>query len=132
MKEKRKLKKWAAKSVNLSFQKGKLNTLTAEEVIRILKTLPRPQAIYAISKFLKGLRRRSVETSATIESVVPLSKKQLGNIIKKLEGEFVITEVQNKLNPDLLGGFRVKIGDTILDYSLKDKVSQIGKVMESL
>lgn len=132
MKEKRKLKKWAAKSVNLSFKKGQLNKLTAEEVIRILKTLPRPQAIYAISKFLKGLRRRSGETSATIESTVPLSKKQLGNIIKKLEGEFVMTEVQNKINPDILGGFRVKIGDTVLDYSLEDKVSQIGKVMQSI
>lgn len=132
MKEKRTLKKWVAKSVHLSFQKGKLNKLTAEEVIRILKTLPRPQAIYAISKFLKGFRRKKGETTATIESAFPLSKKELGSIIKKLEGEFVITEVINKLNSNLLGGFRIKIGDIILDYSLENKVSQIGKMMQSI
>lgn len=128
---KRKLKKIAAKSVKATFKSGKVNKITAEEVIKILKTLPRAQAIYAISKFLKGLKRRGGETIATIESAVPLSKKQLSSIIKKLSQEFVITEVQNKVNPELLGGVKVKIGDTILDYSIQGKVSQIGKAFES-
>lgn len=131
MRGKRKLKKIAAKSVRLTFQKGKVNKMTAEEIVKVLKTLPRVQAIYAISKFLKGLRRRGGETTATVESAVPLSKRQLGNIIKKLSGEFVITEVQNRVNPDILGGVKIKIGDTVLDYSIKDKISQIERVIQS-
>lgn len=128
---KRKLKKIAAKSVRLTFQKGKANKMTAEEIVKVLKTLPRAQAIYAISKFLKGLRRRGGETTAIIESAVPLSKKQLGNIIKKLSQEYVVTEVQNKVNPEILGGMRIKIGDTVLDYSIQEKISQIERVIQS-
>lgn len=128
---KRKLKKIAAKSVKLTFKTGKVNKITAEEVIRILKTLPRAQAIYAISKFLKGLRRRSGETTAIIESAVPLSRKQLERIIKKLSEEYVITEVQTRVNPDILGGVKIKIGDTILDYSIQEKVAQIGRIIQS-
>lgn len=128
---KRKLKKIAAKSVRLTFREGKVNKMTAEDIIRVLKTLPRAQAIYAISKFLKGLRRRGGETTATIESAVPLSRRQLGNIIKKLSQEHVVTEVQTRVNHDILGGIKIKIGDTILDYSLQEKVAQIGRVIES-
>lgn len=128
---KRKLKKIAAKSVRLTFREGKVNKMTAEDIIRVLKTLPRAQAIYAISKFLKGLRRRGGETTATIESAVPLSRRQLDNIIKKLSQEHVVTEVQTRINPDILGGIKIKIGDIILDYSLQEKVAQIGRVIES-
>lgn len=128
---KRKLKKIAAKSVRLTFREGKVNKMTAEDIIRVLKTLPRAQAIYAISKFLKGLRRRGGETTATIESAVPLSRRQLDNIIKKLSQEHVVTEVQTRVNPDILGGIKIKIGDIILDYSLQEKVAQIGRVIES-
>lgn len=128
---KRKLKKIAAKSVRLTFREGKVNRMTAEEIIRVLKTLPRAQAIYAISKFLKGLRRRGGETTATIESAVPLSRRQLASIIKKLSQEHVVTEVQARVNPDILGGIKIKIGDAILDYSLQEKVAQIGRVIES-
>lgn len=131
MKNRKKLKKIAAKSVKLSFKEGSVHKLSAEEVIRILKTLPRAQAIYAISKFLKGFRRRSGETTLTIESAVPLSKLQLGSIVKRLSGEFVITEVVNKINPDLLGGMKIKIGDTIIDYSLEGRMQQIGRMIES-
>lgn len=131
MKEKKKLKKIAAKTVKLTFHQGKVNVMTAEEVIRVLKTLPRAQAIYAISKFLKGLRRRGGGTTAVIESATPVSRRQLGNIVKNLSREHVVTEVRNQINPQILGGIKVKIGDTILDYSILDRISQVGRVIQS-
>ncbi len=131
MKEKKKLKKIAAKSVKLSIEKGMVKKINADEVIKILKTLPRAQAIYAISKFLKGLRRRGGETTVTVESAVPLSKKEISKVIKELSQEFVLTDVQNKVNPDILGGIKIRIGDTVLDYSIAGRVSQIGRVIES-
>lgn len=131
MKEKKELKKIAARLVKLSFDKGKVNKLTAEEVLKALKTLPKAQVIYALNKFIKGLKKKSAENTANIESAVPLSKKQLVDISSKLSNEFVITEVVNTVNPDILGGIRVKLGDTVLDYSLQNKISQIGKVIEA-
>lgn len=132
MKDKKKLKKIAAKTVNLTFNKGKANVMTAKEVIKVLKTLPRAQAIYAISKFLKGLRKKGGETAAVIESAVPLSKNQIATIIKNLSREFVITEVENRIKPEILGGIKVRIGDTVLDYSLAGRASQIGGALQAI
>lgn len=131
MKDKGRLKKIAAKSARLSFPGGKLKEDNVVDVLKHLKTLPRSQAIYAVSKFIKGLKRKGMEGTAVIESALPLSDKQIKSIIGRLKDEFTITDVENKINPDILGGIRVKIGDNILDYSLKNKISQIGKVIEA-
>ena len=68
MNEKRKLKKIAAKSVKLLHNKMAVNKENTEIVMKNLKTLPRAQAIYAIGKFIKGLRRTNQEGKTTIES----------------------------------------------------------------
>lgn len=131
MKDKGRLKKIAAKSAKLSFPEGKLKENNAMDVLKHLKTLPRSQAIYAISKFIKGLKNKSREGSAVIESATPLSSRQINSIIAKLKGDFSIVGVENKINPELLGGIRIKIGDTVLDYSLNNKIAKIGEVISS-
>lgn len=131
MKDKKKLKKIAAKSVKLLHNHGKANKDNIEGVVKHLHTLPRAQAIYTISKFIKGLRRKSKEGTAVIESVFPLSKKQMNSIVEKLKEEFFITGVENKVNPEILGGIKVRIGDTVLDYSVNNKLSQVGRIIQS-
>lgn len=131
MKDKKKLKKIAAKSVKLLHSPGKANKDNIEGVVKHLQALPPAQAIYTISKFIKGLKRKSKEGTAVIESVFPLSKKQMNSIVEKLKEEFFITGVENMVNPEILGGIKVRIGDTILDYSVSNKLSQIGRVIQS-
>lgn len=131
MKDKKKLKKIAAKSVTLLHNKGKASQENIEGVVKHLQTLPRAQAIYTISKFIKGLRRKSKEGTAIIESVFPLSKTQMNSIVEKLKEEFFITGVENKVNPEILGGIKVRIGDTVLDYSVNNKLSQVGRIIQS-
>lgn len=125
MKKKSHFKKLAAKYVNYTHQKGKANEAEILKILGDLKTLPRSQAIYIISKFLKGARKRKGETTLLIESAIPLSKNEQQNIVKKLQKEHVITEVKQVIKPDILGGFKVTIGDTVLDYSLAGKISQL-------
>lgn len=132
MKDKGRLKKIAAKSARLSFPEGKLKEENAMDVLKHLKTLPRSQAIYAISKFIKGLKNKSREGSAVIESATPLSSGQINSIIAKLKGDFSVTGVENKINQDLLGGIRVRIGDSVFDYSLKNKIAQVGEAIASI
>lgn len=131
MKDKGRLKKIAAKSAKISFPQGKIKEDNVVSVVKNLKTLPRSQAIYAISKFIKGLKNKSREGNAVIESATPLSSKQINSIMSKLNNNFSVTGVENKINPELLGGIRVRIGDTVLDYSLKNKISQVGEVIAS-
>ena len=90
-----------------------------------LKSLPRSQAIYIISKFLKGVRKRKDQTTLLIESAVSLTEAQLEHIFKSFRKEFVVTEIKNIVNPSLLGGFRVRIGDIVQDYSLEGKILKL-------
>ena len=125
MKNKRKLKKLAARYVEYSYPQGKTDDSRITKIMGDLKSLPRSQAIYIISKFLKGVRRRKGLTTLIIESASALPKNQIEKIVGKLKKEFVITDVKNVVNPFILGGFKVTIGDSVLDYSLGGKISQM-------
>ena len=125
MKKKSKLKKLAAKYVNYSFKDGKGDENKIMKIMGELKSLPRSQAIYIISKFLKGVRKRKDQTTLLIESAVYLTEAQLEHIFKSFRKEFVVTEIKNIVNPSLLGGFRVRIGDIVQDYSLEGKILKL-------
>ena len=125
MKKKSKLKKLAAKYVNYSFKDGKGDENKIMKIMGELKSLPRSQAIYIISKFLKGVRKRKDQTTLLIESAVSLTEAQLEHIFKSFRKEFVVTEIKNIVNQSLLGGFRVRIGDIVQDYSLEGKILKL-------
>lgn len=131
MKNKRKLKKMAARYVEYSYPQGKADAGRITKIMGDLRNLPRSQAIYIISKFLKGVRKRKGATTLVIESAVALEKKQIEKIVQKLKKEFTITDIKTIVDPSLLGGFRVTIGDTVLDYSLKAKLSQLREALVS-
>lgn len=131
MKKKSKLKKLAAKYVNYSYQDGRGDVEKIRKIMEGLKSLPRSQAIYIISKFLKGVRKREGQNTLLVESAVPLTKTQLDHIAKNFRKEFVITEVKNMVNPSLLGGFRVRIADTVSDYSILGKVLELKEAISA-
>lgn len=131
MKKKSKLKKLAAKYVNYSYQDGRGDVEKIRKIMEGLKSLPRSQAIYIISKFLKGVRKREGQNTLLVESAVPLTNSQLSEIAKNFRKEFVITEIKNIVDPSLLGGFRVRIADTVSDYSILGKVLKLKEAVSA-
>lgn len=131
MRKKSKLKKLAARYVKYSYKEGKADKNKIQKIMEELKSLPRSQAIYIISKFLKGVRKRQGENTLLVESAVPLSEKQLDLIFKTLKGEFAISEVKNIVNLTLLGGFKVRIGDMVADYSIQGKISRLREAVSA-
>ncbi|MBI2040355.1 F0F1 ATP synthase subunit delta [Candidatus Microgenomates bacterium] len=129
MKKNRDLKKLAEQCCRFCCSDGKIDEKKVTGVIKNLKSLPRSQAIFAISEFLKALKKQKGATTLIVESSIPLSKVQLDSIVRKLKSDFIISEVKNIVNPDLLAGFKVRIGDTVSDYSLQDKISQLKGVI---
>lgn len=127
--KKRKLKKLAAKYVKYSYAGGRRDEGKIAKIMADLKSLPRSQSIYIISKFLKGVRKREGENTLLIESAVPLTRQQLDLVFKTLKKDFAITEVKNVVNPALLGGFKVRIGDMAADYSTLGKIQVLKEVI---
>ena len=104
---------------------GKANEQRIIQVIKNLKSLPRHQALFAVSEFLKALKKQKDQTTLIVESANSLSKAELSSIARKLKGDFTIMEVKNIVNPELLAGFKIRIADSLSDFSLQGRIAQL-------
>lgn len=83
-------------------------------------------------KFLELLQKREGMQTAKVTSAIKLSKYrqcELSNQLKAMTGlkciRFVLKE-----DPELLGGFTIEIGSTMIDVSTKNQLECIGKMFE--
>jgi F-type H+-transporting ATPase subunit delta len=60
---------------------------------------------------------------ARVISAYPMTKAQLGDLVKKLEGKFKKkVEASAEVDPDLIGGVKIEIGDDVIDASVRGKL----------
>jgi F-type H+-transporting ATPase subunit delta len=79
-----------------------------------------------IAAFQQVLRQRQGVAEAEISSAVELTaaqKKELAATLSRLTGKKI--EPTYSLNPALLGGAVVRIGDTIYDGSLRSRLNEM-------
>lgn len=113
------------KLVNSSFKDGKMIESKVTKAIKALKTLPTADSIWALSEYLKGLKREERKHTMFLETAIKLSPTQI-NRAKKIIGKKVkITKVKVNINPEILGGFRLRVGDVVWDESLIGKLDQV-------
>jgi F-type H+-transporting ATPase subunit delta len=63
---------------------------------------------------------------ATIETALPLSDTQLAEITGALSKRFgKRIEASTSINPALIGGARIAVGDTVIDGSVRGKLEQM-------
>lgn len=125
MKRNKLLHKTISKLVKVSFKDGRIIESQVTKSIKVLKTLPKYQAIEALSEYLKGLKRRMRQHTVYIETVIPLSSTQLKKIKKMVEKKVKITKVVTNINSEILGGFKLRVGDEIWDESILSKINQV-------
>ena len=65
------------------------------------------------------------KVSATVTSFVKLTVSQKDEITKKICGVFKVddVEISENLDKSILGGYIIKVGDTIIDCSTKNKLN---------
>lgn len=125
MKNRKQIRIIINKAIKASFEDGKLLELKALNFANFFKAQPRVEAIELLSEFLRRLKIEMNATALVIESVVPLSKKQQDIIKKKFSSQFTITNSQVKINPQILGGLRIRVGDHIYDDSIQARIYQV-------
>lgn len=119
------LQKMINKLAQFSFRDGSLVENQVIKTIKLLKLLPYSEAIQALSEYLKQLKRRQRAHTMYIETVIPLHLSQIKKVKKMVEKKVKISRVVTDINPEILGGFRLRVGDEIWDESILGKISQV-------
>lgn len=139
MKIKKQLQKTVSKLVDASFKDGRMLEFQVIKSIKIFKVLPKYQAIQALSEYLKLLKRKEREHTLYIETTIPLTPAQIKkakNVIEKrtlpVGRQAKITKVLVNINPEILGGFKLRVGDEIFDESVLGKINQVKEVIANV
>lgn len=126
----------ALNSTKLSFSKkmnliddvfsNKLNKLQ----LNFLKLLTKNQSFFIIQdiykQFLGLVEKRNNLIRVTVTSPYKISddlKNQILNLVNDISGSDSI--IEEKIDSELIGGVVIRLGDTVIDGSMKNKVKQL-------
>lgn len=129
MKTRKQIESIVGKATDASFKEGKLMEKKVLNFVKLFKSQPRVEAIGLLLKYLKRLRFIINSTTMTVESVILLSQKNKLTLKKNFGSRFKIQNTIYKLNPSLLGGLRVKIGNYVSEDSIASRIAQIGEAI---
>lgn len=125
MKKSSHLQKLISKLAESSFKDGRIIESQVAKSIKLLKTLPPYQAIPSLSEYLKLIKRKERQTTMYIETVITLSQSTIKKMKKIVERKIKITKIVTNINPGIIGGFRLRIGDEVWDETVLGKINQI-------
>lgn len=115
--------------MDLKNKKG--NQLIVRSILEVMHTRNQDQLLPDVSNALKIISdKKNSDTKAVVWTVFPLSSLQLKKInilINKITEKNTVTE--NKIDKDLIGGFKITIGDRVLDSSLKHDLINIENLL---
>ncbi|MEU9394064.1 F0F1 ATP synthase subunit delta [Streptomyces sp. NPDC048324] len=107
--------------------------VTTERLVTRLVTAPRGRSLESglesLSKLAAERRERLV---AVVTSAVPLSdgqKQRLGAALAKLYGRQMHLNID--VDPEVLGGIRVQVGDEVINGSIADRIEDAGRRLAS-
>lgn len=67
---------------------------------------------------------------ARISSAYPLSEQQVADVIATLEGKYGRkVKASVSVDPDLIGGISIRIGDEVMDASVRGKLAQLADAL---
>lgn len=124
-----KLEKTITKLVKSSFNKNKLDTKEVGKIVNSLKKLPNGEAIESLSMYLNLLKKELDKHRLIIESPVKLTPAQVDEVTKIVSKSEDVMETEVVINPALLAGFRLKIGDQVYEDTIDERIKQIGEVI---
>lgn len=121
----RQLQKLVNKLALWSFKDGRMIESNVIRSIKLLKMQPKSRIIPALFEYLKSLKRQQRQHTLYIETVIPLSQEHLKKIKKNVDERIKVTKIATKINPEILGGFRLQVGDEVWDASILAKLNQV-------
>lgn len=118
------------KKIFIEIFKGKINE---ELLIFILLLIEKDRILYMEEKFREmekiHLEKQNILV-ANVKTVIPLNENQRKKLIKKLEKKYNKTIIlKEKIDKALIAGVYVRVGDDVIDGSIKSKFEEIKKAV---
>ncbi len=104
---------------------------SSEEVTKLLRVVIENDRLLALSEIAKQFRelKNASEgvSDAYVETAFELSPDQLESLMVSLSQKFpgLTLHPVVKVNPDLIGGISVRVGDQLLDASIRSRLAQM-------
>jgi len=108
-----------------------VKTPLAQPVLNFLKLLSKNHRLqtlpYIAKQFEEMKNRQESAAEIVITSAFPLEGEELKNLLDSLKKRFGGKELRPKVtvDPELIGGVSVRVGDEVLDGSIRARLSQL-------
>ncbi|MGQ9805570.1 MAG: F0F1 ATP synthase subunit delta [Chlorobiales bacterium] len=105
---------------------GKVSKQLEDALVLMVRKGRAPIIPDVMKEFQAILDEQSGIVVSLVESAIPLTESEKQIIAQKLEaisGKKI--RIENKINPTLIGGFTARIGDTVIDGSVKHKLERL-------
>jgi F-type H+-transporting ATPase subunit delta len=101
--------------------------IAAENFLKLIVDNGRLAVLPEVARQFRVLKNEAEgRADCLIESALPLADDQVKDLLWSLSRKFglkLIPEVQ--IDPELIGGVRVSVGDHVLDYTVKTRLAQM-------
>ena len=113
--------------------KSEIDSIVASFAKLLAKNNRLKMASAIIEKFGNIWNRENGILEADVESAYPLNDEASGKITKEIKEKYGVKEVilNNKINKDITGGIIIKIGDEVIDSSVKKQLKMLKQALAS-
>lgn len=126
MKKDKRIIKIIDELVASSFNKnGELREDKVQSYTKALGNLPGVFSLFILSEYVSRLKRELNNKTLRIESVIPLDGDETNVIYDSFKQDDTIVSIAQEINPSILGGIRVTLGDVVYDDTLSGKIVQL-------
>ena len=114
------------RSIFTEIFEGKIDEITFGFLKLILEKKREPSFVYIFDEFISIYYKHHNIKKAHVTTAVALNDIMLANLKSLLEEQTKSTiEIQQNVNPEIIGGFIIKIDDYLIDASLKGKINKL-------
>lgn len=114
--------------------KGKTSDVTLNLMTTLAGNARLAETTKIVDAYIKLMKAKRGEVEATIVSADPLTKAQTDAIMSAMKSQIIGGDNKNvvlstKVDPSILGGLQVQIGDQFLDLSVRSRIDTVSRTV---
>ncbi len=107
---------------------GLMQEARVREVATAISTRKPRNAAALLAAFTDLVRLEQARRTATITSAVPLTAGEQAAIRTKLDARHPGLDYHWKVDPELIAGLTVKVGDNVTDASVRSRIARLAQM----